>query len=156
MKAVRPSATRERSLDTRLGTLNLKLRSLLTGFLEPSKMLEKALVARHPEGVSTRKVDELAQAMGMTGICAAGARLPQAPSFRRLTLPLARCDVTEDARGCPDRRGGGHIRGPSTRTEKGIVGYASSLPRPSRSGPASLMRLGATRVKLVISDAHEG
>ena len=68
---------RDRSLDTRLGTLNLKIPKLRTGayfpgFLEPRKTVEKALVAVIQEawiaGVSTRRVDELVQAMGMTGI----------------------------------------------------------------------------------------
>jgi transposase-like protein len=67
---------RDRSLDTRLGTLNLKIPScgpaLLSGFLEPRKTVEKALVAVIQEawiaGVSTRRVDELVQAMGMSGI----------------------------------------------------------------------------------------
>ena len=68
---------RDRSLDTRLGTLNLKIPKMrqgayFPGFLEPRKMVEKALVAVIQEawinGVSTRKVDELVQAMGMTGI----------------------------------------------------------------------------------------
>ena len=68
---------RERALDTRLGTLNLrvpKLRqgSYFPGFLEPRKTSEKALVAVIQEawigGVSTRRVDELAQAMGLQGI----------------------------------------------------------------------------------------
>ena len=60
---------RERSLDTRLGTLNLKVPKLrqgsyFPGFLEPRKTSEKALVAVIQEawigGVSTRRVDELA------------------------------------------------------------------------------------------------
>jgi putative transposase len=72
-------------LDTRLGTLNLKIPKMRTGayfpgFLDPRKTVEKALVAVIQEawinGVSTRKVDELSanaicrevQAMGMTGI----------------------------------------------------------------------------------------
>ena len=68
---------RERSLDTRLGTLNLKIPKMRSGayfpgFLEPRKTVEKALVAVIQEawinGVSTRKVDDLVQAMGMTGI----------------------------------------------------------------------------------------
>jgi transposase-like protein len=68
---------RDRSLDTRLGTLNLKIPKLRTGacfpgFLEPRKTVEKALVAVIQEawiaGVSTRRVDDLVQAMGMTGI----------------------------------------------------------------------------------------
>lgn len=54
---------RDRSLDTRLGTLNLKIPKMRQGtyfrsFLEPRKMAEKALVA----------VIQLVQAMGMTGI----------------------------------------------------------------------------------------
>ena len=68
---------RERALDTRLGTLNLKVPKLrqgsyFPGFLEPRKTSEKALVAVIQEawigGVSTRRVDELAQAMGLSGI----------------------------------------------------------------------------------------
>ena len=68
---------RERALDTRLGTLNLKVPKLrqgsyFPGFLEPRKTSEKALVAVIQEawigGVSTRRVDELAQAMGLQGI----------------------------------------------------------------------------------------
>jgi len=68
---------RERSLDTRLGTLNLKVPKLrqgsyFPGFLEARKTSEQALVAVIQEawigGVSTRRVDELAQAMGLAGI----------------------------------------------------------------------------------------
>ena len=68
---------RERALDTRLGTLNLKVPkprhgSYFPGFLEPRKTSEKALVAVIQEawigGGSTRRVDELAQAMGLQGI----------------------------------------------------------------------------------------
>ena len=68
---------RERALDTRLGTLNLrvpKLRqgSYFPGFLEVRKTSEQALVAVIQEawisGVSTRRVDDLVQAMGLSGI----------------------------------------------------------------------------------------
>src|SRR3954463_9744029 len=68
---------RERSLDTRLGSLNLKIPKLRTGsyfpgFLEPRKTAEKALVAVIQEawiaGVSTRRVDDLVQAMGLSCI----------------------------------------------------------------------------------------
>src|SRR3954454_23251942 len=74
---------RDRALDTRLGTLQLrvpKLRvaKLRTGpsysppFLEPRKTSEKALVAVIQEawtgGVSTRRVDEPARATGLAGI----------------------------------------------------------------------------------------
>ncbi|MCI4684622.1 IS256 family transposase [Rhodoblastus acidophilus] len=68
---------RPRELDTRLGTLELKIPKLrkgsyFPGFLEPRKTAERALVAVIQEawiqGVSTRKVDDLVQAMGMSGI----------------------------------------------------------------------------------------
>jgi hypothetical protein len=68
---------RERALDTRLGTLQLRVPKLRQGsyfppFLEPRKVSEKALVAVIQEawigGVSTRRVDELVQAMGLGGI----------------------------------------------------------------------------------------
>ena len=68
---------RDRTLDTRLGTLQLRIPKLRQGsyfppFLEPRKMTEKALVAVIQEawigGVSTRRVDDLVQAMGLAGI----------------------------------------------------------------------------------------
>ena len=69
---------RDRALDTRLGTLQLRIPKLRAGppyfppFLEPRKTSEKALVAVIQEawigGVSTRRVDELVQAMGLSGI----------------------------------------------------------------------------------------
>src|SRR3954468_17013008 len=68
---------RDRALDTRLGKLQLRIPKLRQGayfppFLEPRKMSEKALVAVIQEawigGVSTRRVDDLVQAMGLSGI----------------------------------------------------------------------------------------
>ena len=68
---------RERTLDTRLGSLQLRVPKLRQGsyfppFLEPRKVSEKALVAVIQEawigGVSTRRVDDLVQAMGLSGI----------------------------------------------------------------------------------------
>src|SRR5215217_4786644 len=68
---------RERTLDTRLGPMQLRVPKLRQGsyfppFLEPRKTSEKALVAVIQEawigGVSTRRVDDLMQAMGLTGI----------------------------------------------------------------------------------------
>src|SRR6187431_1536502 len=68
---------RERDWETRAGTVELnipKLRkgSYFPGFLEPRRMAEKALTAVIQEayihGVSTRSVDDLVKAMGMSGI----------------------------------------------------------------------------------------
>jgi len=63
---------RDRELKTRMGALNLRVPKLRTGsyfpgFPEPRRTSEKALVAVIQEawigGVSTRKVDDLVQAM---------------------------------------------------------------------------------------------
>lgn len=71
------NAYRERRWDTRVGTLDLKIPKLRKGsyfpsLLEPRKRAEKALLAvvqeAYEHGVSTRKVDDLAEAMGMKGI----------------------------------------------------------------------------------------
>ena len=68
---------RDRTLDTRLGSLQLRIPKLRQGsyfppFLEPRKTSEKALIAVIQEawigGVSTRRVDDLVQAMGLSGI----------------------------------------------------------------------------------------
>ncbi len=68
---------RERSWETRAGTVALKIPKLrkgsyFPGFLEPRRMAEKALAAvvqeAYVQGVSTRSVDDLVQAMGMSGI----------------------------------------------------------------------------------------
>src|SRR2546423_11633847 len=68
---------RDRSLDTRPGSLQLRIPKLRQGsyfppFLEPRKGSEKALVAVIQEawtgGVSTRRVEDLVQAMGLSGI----------------------------------------------------------------------------------------
>src|SRR4051794_22521870 len=68
---------RDRTFDTRLGPLSLRIPKLRQGsyfppFLEPRKTSEKALIAVIQEawiaGVSTRRVDDLVQAMGLTGI----------------------------------------------------------------------------------------
>src|ERR1700710_1710440 len=67
---------RDRTLDTRLGSLRLRIPKLRQGsyfppFLEPRKTSEKALVAVIQEawigGVSTRRVDELVAAVGVAG-----------------------------------------------------------------------------------------
>ena len=68
---------RDRSWETRAGTVELKIPKLrkgsyFPGFLEPRRMAEKALAAviqeAYIKGVSTRSVDDLVQAMGMSGI----------------------------------------------------------------------------------------
>jgi putative transposase len=68
---------RDRAWETRAGTVELRIPKLrrgsyFPGFLEPRRMAEKALTAviqeAYIQGVSTRSVDELVKAMGMSGI----------------------------------------------------------------------------------------
>ena len=68
---------RDRDWQTRAGTVELRIPKLRTGsffpsFLEPRRMAEKALTAviqeAYIKGVPTRSVDDLVQAMGMSGI----------------------------------------------------------------------------------------
>ena len=68
---------RDRDWETRAGTVELRIPKLRTGtyfpgFLEPRRMAEKALTAviqeAYVQGISTRSVDDLVKAMGMSGI----------------------------------------------------------------------------------------
>ena len=68
---------RDRSWDTRVGTLDLRIPKLREGtffpsLLEPRRRSERALLAvvqqAYVEGVSTRRVDDLVQALGCEGI----------------------------------------------------------------------------------------
>ena len=68
---------RDRDWETRAGTVELRIPKLRKGsyfpaFLEPRRVAEKALAAviqeAYVQGVSTRSVDELVKATGMTGI----------------------------------------------------------------------------------------
>lgn len=68
---------RDRTWETRAGTVELRIPKLrkgsyFPGFLEPRRMAEKVLTAvaqeAYVQGVSTRSVDDLVQAMGMSGI----------------------------------------------------------------------------------------
>ena len=118
---------RDRTLDTRVGSLQLRIPKLRQGsyfppFLEPRKTSEKALVAVIQEawvgGVSTRRVDDLVQAMGLSGIgkstvsklcqdiddlrcdrslVAPRERLPRPSTCWRLALPVARRDLPQAA-----------------------------------------------------------
>ena len=68
---------RSRDWETRAGTVELRIPKLrkgsyFPGFLEPRRMAEKALTAviqeAYIQGVSTRSVDDLVKAMGMSGV----------------------------------------------------------------------------------------
>lgn len=68
---------RERQWDTRVGSINLQVPRVRDGsyfptLLEPRRRAERALLAvvqeAYVQGVSTRRVDDLLQALGLTGI----------------------------------------------------------------------------------------
>ncbi len=68
---------RERDWETRAGTVELRIPKLrqgsyFPGFLEPRRLAEKALTAviqeAYVQGISTRSVDDLVKALGMSGI----------------------------------------------------------------------------------------
>jgi len=68
---------RDRAWETRAGRVDLKIPKLRSGsyfpgFLEPRRTAEKALAAviqeAYVKGISTRSVDDLVKAMGMTGV----------------------------------------------------------------------------------------
>ncbi len=172
---------RERALDTRLGTLNLKIPKVRSGayfpgFLEPRKMTEKALVAVIQEawinGVSTRKVDDLVQAMGMTGISKSSVSKlckdidERVHAFLNRPLSGAWPYLWLDATYLKVREGGRIVSvaaiiavAVNTEGKREIVGLHIG---PSEAEPfwttflRDLLRRGLTGVKLVISDAHEG
>ena len=173
---------RDRALDTRLGTLQLRIPKLRSGpayfppFLEPRKTSERALVAVIQEawigGVSTRKVDDLVQAMGLTGIGKSTVSKLCKDIDERVNAFLDRPLSGEwpylwlDATYLKQREGGRIVSvaaiiavAVSTEGKREIVGLHIG-PSEAEAFWAtflkSLVRRGLRGVKLVISDAHEG
>jgi len=172
---------RDRDLDTRLGRLNLRIPKLRQGsyfppFLESRKTSEKALVAVIQEawigGVSTRKVDELVKAMGLSGISKSSVSRLCADIDERVDAFLNRPLEGEwpylwlDATYIKQRQGGRIVAvaaiiavAANTEGRREIVGLHIGPSEAEVSWSDFLKKLrarGLHGVKLVISDAHEG
>ena len=172
---------RPRAFDTRLGTLELKIPKLRKGsyfpaFLEPRRTTEQALVAVIQEawikGVSTRKVDDLMQAMGIEGISKSQVselctgidgrvnsflERPIEGEWTYLWLDATYLKVREDGRVVSVAAI--IATGVNTDGRREILGLGLG---PSEAAVfwldflRGLERRGLKGVKLVISDAHEG
>lgn len=175
------NGTRERSLSTGVGEIMLQIPKLRSGesyypgFLQPRRMVDKALVnviqEAYVNGVSTRKVDKLVEDMGIKIDKSAVSRLckeldESVEIFRNRPLTEAYPYIWLDAT-FPKVREAGHVQNMAfvvaiAVSEDGtrhILGFDIGM---SENGAfweeflRSLVRRGLSGVKLVISDAHEG
>ena len=172
---------RERSWETRAGTVPLRIPKLRRGsyfpaFLEPRRTAEKALVAviqeAYVQGVSTRSVDDLVKAMGMTGISKSQvSRLceeidERVKAFLNRPLEGDWPFVWLDATYIKVRHAGRIVPvaaivavGVNAEGRREVLGLGVGI---SEAEPfwseflRSLTRRGLRGVKLVITDAHEG
>jgi putative transposase len=172
---------RERTLDTRLGALQPRIPELRQGshfppFLEPRKTSERALVAVIREawigGVSTRRVDELVQAMGLAGISKSTVSKlckdidERANAFLGRPLEGERPYLRLDATYLRVREGGRIVSvaaiiavAVDAEGRRGIVGLHLGPSEAETFWSAflkGLVRRGLRGVRLVVSDAHEG
>lgn len=175
------NGSRERQWDTRVGTIELSVprvrdNSYFPSLLQPRKRAEQALVAvvqeAYVHGVSTRRVDELVQALGMTGISKSQvSRLCQSldaevDRFRNRPLEGAYPYVWLDATFPKVRQDGRVVSmalviaiGVNAQGEREVLGLdvgASENGAFWLSFLRSLVARGLTGVRLVTSDAHEG
>ena len=177
----RRNGYRERSLETRLGSLELRIPKLRAGsyypsFLEPRKAAEQALVAvvqeAYVKGVSTRNVDDLVKALGMTGISKSQVSRLCAELDGRVKKFLSRplkgtwLYVWLDATYLKSREDGQEENkavvvavGVNTEGRREVLGIACGPAETEAFWTTFLRDLtkrGLAGVKLVISDAHQG
>src|ERR1700750_3348306 len=172
---------RDRDWETRAGKVELRIPKLrkgsyFPGFLGPRRMAEKALTAviqeAYIQGISTRSVDDLVQAMGMSGISKSQvSRLCEEIDERVNTFlnrplegdwPYVWLDATY-----VKVREAGRIVSVAVIIAVGVNGDGRREVLGLDIGPSEaetfwteflrkLARRGLCGVKLVISDAHEG
>jgi putative transposase len=172
---------RDRAYETRAGKVELKIPKLRSGsyfpgFLEPRRTAEKALTAviqeAYLQGISTRSVDDLVKAMGMSGVSKSQVSRLCEEIDERVQAFLERPIEGDwpylwiDATYVKSRQAGRVVSvaviiavAVNTDGVREILGVATG---PSEAEPfwtdflRGLTRRGLRGVKLVISDAHEG
>lgn len=172
---------RERTWETRVGEIELAIPKVRKGsyfpsLLEPRRPAEKALLAvvqeAYVKGVSTRKVDDLLKAMGLTGIDKSKVsrickELDQAvEQFRQRQLKESYPYVWLDALYLKVRQNHRVVNlamviavGVDEGGERHLLGFDLGGSEDEAFWLAflrSLVKRGLRRVQLVISDAHEG
>jgi putative transposase len=172
---------RAREWETRAGTVELRIPkirqgSYFPGFLEPRRMGEKALSAviqeAYIQGVSTRSVDDLVQAMGMTGISKSQVSRLCGEIDERVNTFLNRPLEGDwpylwlDATYVKVRQAGRIVSvaviiavGVNDDGRREILGMTVGVSEAETFWTEflrSLARRGLRGVKLAISDAHEG
>ena len=172
---------RERDWETRAGTVELRIPKLrkgsyFPGFLDPRRMAEKALTAviqeAYVQGISTRSVDDLVRAMGMSGISKSQvSRLCEeidgkVKAFFDRPIEGDWPYLWIDATYLKVRRGGRIVSvaviiatGVNSDGRREVLGMevGTSEAEPVwTSFLRKLARRGLRGVKLVVSDAHEG
>jgi transposase-like protein len=172
---------RERDWETRAGLVELRIPKLrkgsyFPGFLEPRRMAEKALAAvvqeAYVQGVSTRSVDELVKAMGMSGISKSQvSRLcaeidEKVKAFLSRPIEGDRPYLWIDATYVKVRQNGRIVSvaviiavGVNSDGRREVLGLDIGPSEAETFWTAFLRKLtrrGLRGVKLAISDAHEG
>lgn len=175
------NGTRERTWDTRVGTIELQVPRVRDGsffpsLLEPRRRAERALVGvvqeAYVQGISTRRVDDLVQALGMQGISKSQvSRLcaeldKEVERFRTRQLIGQYPYVWLDGTFVKVRDNGRVVSqaiviaiGVTATGEREVLGLDVG---PTESGAfwlaflRSLVARGLTGVRLVVSDAHSG
>lgn len=172
---------RSRSLATGVGEVQLQIPKLRSGesyypgFLEPRRMVDKALVnviqEAYINGVSTRKVDRLVEDMGIRIDKSAVSRMckeldENVEAFKNRPLtgeyPYVWLDAT-----FPKVREGGHVQGMALVVAiavdndgmRHVLGFDVGMSETGAFWEEFLKKLaarGLSGVKLVISDAHIG